>query len=78
MRITTEDIKSEDRLCMKSNLRRNSEKGVFHIHFPFSGLNFSNNIPVPQVRFNVSETEHNTTFEISQQLTFRINPFIIL
>ena len=30
-----------------------------------SGLNFSNNISVSQVRVDVRETEHDTTFEIS-------------
>ena len=51
---------------MKSPQRRHSEKGVFQIHSSVSGLNFSNNISVTQVRLNMRETERDTTFEIYQ------------
>ena len=40
--------------------RRHSAKGVFQIHPPVSGLNFSNNMSVPQIRVNIRETkQHN-------------------
>ena len=39
--------------------------GVFQIHFPVSGVNFSNNLPIPQVKVSINKTEHYTTFEIS-------------
>ena len=45
--------------------RRHSSKGVFQIHPPVSDFNFSNNISELQVRANIRETEHDTTFEIS-------------
>ena len=66
MRITTKDIKKEDRLRMKS---RPKEEGlvqrVFFKFIPFvSGLDLSNNISVPLVRVNIREIEHDTTFEI--------------
>ena len=38
-------------------------KGVFQIQPPISGVNFSNNMSVPQTRVNMNETEHDTTFE---------------
>ena len=36
------------------------------INPPVSGVNFSNNIPIPQVW--VKKLEHDTTFEISELL----------
>ena len=56
--------------------RRHSAKGVSQID-PVSGFNFSNNISISQVRINIREGEHGTTFEISSLLTFRINPRIV-
>ena len=44
--------------------RHISVKGVSQIHHPVSGVNFSNNILIPRVRFNIKKTEHGTTFEI--------------
>ena len=39
--------------------------GVFQIHFPVSGVNFPNNLPIPQVKASIKKTERYTTFEIS-------------
>ena len=39
--------------------------GVVQIHPPISGVNFSNNISIPQIRVNLRETEHDTIFETS-------------
>ena len=41
------------------------KKGVSQIHPPVSGVNFSNNISIPQPRVNIKKTEHDATFEIS-------------
>ena len=41
------------------------EKGVFEIKIPVSGVNFSNNMSLSQDRVNMSEIEHDTTFETS-------------
>ena len=47
-----------------------SAKGVSQtkIHPPDSGVNFSNNMSIPQVRVNIKKTEDDTTFEISRLL----------
>ena len=45
--------------------RHISAKSVSQIHPSVSGVNFSNNISIPQVRVNIKKTEHDTTFEIS-------------
>ena len=37
-------------------------KGVFQIQLPVSGINFSNNMPIPKL--------HETTFETSQPLNY--------
>ena len=58
--------------------QKHSEKGVFQIHPPVSSVNFSNDRSIPQVRVNIMESKHGTTFEISQLLTFKIKPSIIL
>ena len=42
-----------------------SAKGVSQIHPPVSGVTFSNNILISQVRVNIEETEDGITFEIS-------------
>ena len=39
--------------------------GVSHIHPPVFGVNFSNNLSIPQVWVNMKKIEHDTTFEIS-------------
>ena len=54
------------RLSMKSlhTYRHISAKGVSQIHPPVSGVNFSNNISIPQARVNIKKTEHDLTFEI--------------
>ena len=41
------------------------KKGVSQIHPAVSGVNFSNNISIPQVWVNIKKIEHDTTFEIS-------------
>ena len=41
------------------------EKSFFQIQPRISGVNFSNNTSIPQVRVNIRETEHDTTFETS-------------
>ena len=45
--------------------RHISAKSVSQIHPPVSGVNFLNNISIPQVRVNIKKTEHDTTFTIS-------------
>ena len=45
--------------------RHISAKGVSQIHPPVSGVNFLNNISIPQVRVNIKKTEHDKTFKIS-------------
>ena len=60
--ITTKDIEKEDRICMKSPPKE--AKVAFQSHSPVSGLSFSNNISVTQVRVNIKETGHDTTFKI--------------
>ena len=47
--------------------------GVFQIQPPISGVNFLNNMLIPQARIVMSEIEHDTTFETSQLLTSWIN-----
>ena len=66
MQITTKDIKKEDRLCMKSLPKEGGavERVFFKFITLFSGLNLSNNIPVPQVRVNMKEVGRDATFEI--------------
>ena len=44
--------------------RHISAKGVSQIHSIVFGVNFSNNISIPQVRVNIKKTEHDTAFEI--------------
>ena len=66
MRITTKDIKKEERRCMKSSPpRRIVQRQFFQIHPSVSGVNCSNNKLITQVKVNISETEHDTTFKIS-------------
>ena len=65
MQVTIKDIESEERLHLKSTLS-------------ISGADFLNNIQIPQVRVKIRETEHDTTFETSSQLTLRISPSIVL
>ena len=74
LRITTKDIKKEDRLCIESP----PPDTFFQIHPYVFRVNFSNNTSIPLVRFIIRETEHDTAFEISSLLTLRINPFKIL
>ena len=66
MRITTKDIKKEDKLCMKSQPKEEGmvQRVFFKFNPPVSDLNLSNNISVPQVRVNIREIEHDATFEI--------------
>ena len=66
MRITTKDIKKEDRLCMKSPAKEDGlvQRAFFKFIPLVSGLDLSNNISVPQVRVNIRKIEHDTTFEI--------------
>ena len=42
-----------------------AKMGVSQIHPPVSGVNFSNNMSIPQVRVSIKKTKHYTTFEIS-------------
>ena len=48
------------------------EKGDFPIQHPISGVNFSN-MSIPWARINMSETEHDSTFESPYLLTSRID-----
>ena len=45
--------------------RHISAKGFCQIHSPVSGVHFSNNISIPQVRVSIKKTKHDTTFKIS-------------
>ena len=66
VQVTTEDLKQEYTLCMKSPPpEAESSKGAFQIQPPISGVNFSNNVTVPKAIVNMSETEHDTTFKTS-------------
>ena len=74
VRITTKDIKKEDRLFMKSPTK---EGGIVQRVFfkfipppPVSGLNLSINISAPQLRVKIRKIEHDTTFEIPYPFTF--------
>ena len=50
MQVTTKDIKKENRLSMKPlPLKALCAKGVFQIRLPISGVNFPNNISIPQL-----------------------------
>ena len=40
-------------------------KECFSNSTPISGVNFPNNMSISQARINMSETEHDTTFETS-------------
>ena len=50
------------------------QRVLFKFNPPVSGVNFSNDMSIPQDRVNMSETEHETTFETSKLLTSRMNP----
>ena len=50
---------------MKFTFQKHSAKGVFQIRPPVSGVNFSVNILLSQVRVNIKETENGKIFEIS-------------
>ena len=53
---TTKVIKKEDRLCMKSpTLEGSCVDCVFQIQSPICGVNFSNNILIPQIRLKMTE-----------------------
>ena len=44
-------------------LEAECEKGAFQTQTLVSGVNFSNNMSISQARVNMSEIEHDTTFE---------------
>ena len=48
------------------------QRVFFKFIAPVSGLNLSNNLSVTQVRVNIREIEHDTTFEFPYLLTFRL------
>ena len=48
-----------------SNPEEKCAEGAFQIQSPIYGVNFSQNISIPQVRVNKSETELDSTFETS-------------
>ena len=50
------------KVCMESSPQRHSAKGVFQIHPPVSGVNFSNKMSIPQVGVKIRKTKHGTTF----------------
>ena len=52
-------------LAFYESLIHRDKKGVSQIHSPVSGVNFSNNTSIPQVRVNIKKIEHETSFEIS-------------
>ena len=45
--------------------RHINAKGVSQIQPPVFGVNFSNDISIPEVRLNIEKTDYETTFEIS-------------
>ena len=56
-----------------------SAKGVSQIHLPVSGVNFSNDMSIPQVRVNIKKTEKWQNFwNLVTIKTFRGKTFIIL
>ena len=48
-----------------SSPERQCAKSDFQIQPSISGVDLSNNMTIPQVRVNMRETEHGTTFETS-------------
>ena len=66
MQVTTKDFKKKIDFAWNLHFPKvECAKGVFQIQQPISDVNFSNNMSIPQARVNMSETEHDTTFEIS-------------
>ena len=65
VQITTKDIKMKTDFAWNPRSSRHSAKSIFEIYPPVSGLNFSINMSVSQVRVKIRETERDTTFEIS-------------
>ena len=66
MKVTTKNIKKEDRLLMKSPPPIGIVcKVCFSNSNPISGVSFLNNMSIPQVWVNMKETDHDTTFETS-------------
>ena len=54
-------------------------RACFSNSFPLnSGASFSIYVLILQVRVNMKESEHNTTFKTPKLLTSKINPTIIL
>ena len=58
--------------------RNVSAKIVSEIHPPFSGVNFSNNVPIPLARVNIKKSEHDTTFILRKSSGETIKTFIFL
>ena len=48
---------------LPSPLQAECVKGVFQIKPPISCVSFSYNMSIPKARVNISENEHDTTFE---------------
>ena len=64
VQVTNKDIKKEDRLCMKSPPQIYSvQRVIFKFKALISGVNFSNNISITQIRVNMTEIKHDKTFE---------------
>ena len=57
-------FRKEDRFSMKYPTQEaQCAEGIFQIQTPICGVNFSNNISIPQVRVKKRETELDSTFE---------------
>ena len=66
MLITTKDIKKKIQVLHEKCPPKEGgivQRVFFKFIAPVSGLNLSNNLSVTQVRVNIREIEHDTTFE---------------
>ena len=66
VQVATKDIKKEEGFTRNLHPPETyCVKGVFQIQTTISCVNVSVNISIPQIRVNLRETEHDTTFETS-------------
>ena len=60
MWVPTKDILKREALYEILTARDIVQREFFQIHVSVFGVYFSNNISIPQVRFNIRETKHDT------------------
>ena len=58
--VATKDILKREALYKIATARDIAQRDFFQIHVSVFGVYFSNNISIPQVRFNIRETKHDT------------------